>query len=45
MARLKQERHEARDLKRKEAYVRQCKLVIEEKRLKVLQPCLLSQVS
>lgn len=35
VARLKEERHQARELKRKEEYVKRCRLEIEEKRLKV----------
>ena len=35
MARLKEERHQARELKRKEEYVKQCRLDLEERRIKV----------
>ena len=35
VARLKEERHQARESKRKEEYVKQCRLDIEERRLKV----------
>ena len=35
VARLKEERHQAREMKRKEEYVKQCRLIIEERRLKV----------
>ena len=35
VARLKEERHQAQEMKRKEEYVKQCRLIIEERRLKV----------
>lgn len=35
VARLKEERHQARELKRKEEYVKQCRLDIEKRRLEV----------
>lgn len=35
VARLKEERHQACEIKRKEAYVKECRTLIEEKRLRV----------
>lgn len=35
VARLKEERHQGRELKRKEEYVKQCRLDIEKRRLEV----------
>ena len=35
VARLKEERHQAREMKRKEEYVKQCRLDIEKRRLEV----------
>lgn len=38
VARLKEERHQARELKRKEEFVKQCRLDIEKRRLEVSDP-------
>jgi hypothetical protein len=38
VARLMEERHQARELKRKEEYVKQCRLELEKRRLEVTSP-------
>ena len=45
VARLLEERHQARELKRKEEYVKQCRLDLEKRRLEVKPPPPLSLTS